>query len=72
MKLAEAQAIAERVRAELAPFCVRCEIAGSIRRKRPEPRDLEIVCVPKTIPGGLFKNMAIRDPGFVQVMKYFS
>ncbi len=68
MKLIDAQIIAERVRAELAPHCVRCEIGGSIRRKRPEVGDVEIICVPKTIPSGLFKDMDIRDPGFVSTV----
>jgi len=70
MKLAEAQAIAERVQAELSPYCEpgRCCIGGSIRRKSPEPNDLEIICVPKTIPGGLFKDRAERDPDFLHVV----
>lgn len=68
MKLAEAQIIADRVRAELAPHCVRCEIAGSVRRLRPEPRDLEIIVVPKTISSGLFRDMDIRDLGFVSTV----
>lgn len=33
---------------ELArPHCVRAEIAGSIRRGKPDPKDIEIVAVPK-------------------------
>ena len=45
MRLADAQLIAEEIRATLAPLCERCEIAGSIRRQRPEIGDIEIVCV---------------------------
>ena len=47
MKLQEAQAIAESIKATLAPHCERCEIAGSIRRKKPIVKDIEIVCLPK-------------------------
>src|SRR5262252_2157090 len=43
--------VASRVASELveriADTCVRVEIAGSIRRKRPTVRDIDIVCVPK-------------------------
>lgn len=47
MKLEIALPIADRVREILSPFCDRCEIAGSVRRKRPEVGDIEIVCIPK-------------------------
>jgi DNA polymerase/3'-5' exonuclease PolX len=49
MKLDQATAIAQRVKAQLAPHCDRIEIAGSIRRKKPEVGDIEIVCIPKRI-----------------------
>ncbi len=68
MKLSTAQAIAEQIKGKLAPFCERIEIAGSIRRKRPEVGDVEIVCVPKTVPCGLFRDMAERVPGFVKTV----
>lgn len=45
MKLAEALPIAERIKTELAPYCSRIEIAGSIRRKRQVVNDIEIVCI---------------------------
>ena len=47
MKLKQAQEIAEALKAELTPFCERIEIGGSIRRKKPEPNDIELVCIPK-------------------------
>ncbi len=37
--------IAEKIKAELAPFCKRIEIAGSIRRKKEEVGDIEIVAI---------------------------
>ena len=48
MKHSDALTIAERVRGELAPFCEKIEIAGSVRRCRPEVKDIEIVCVPRS------------------------
>lgn len=49
MELNQAKAIADRVVSLLAPHCERIEIAGSIRRKKPEVGDIEIVCITKKI-----------------------
>ncbi len=43
--LARATKIAARVAAELAPFCSRIEVAGSIRRQRPQVGDIDLVLV---------------------------
>jgi DNA polymerase/3'-5' exonuclease PolX len=56
MTLQQAQQIAERIKSELAPHCDRIEIAGSIRRKKPEVKDIEIVCIPKPYETGLFAS----------------
>ena len=56
MTLAIAMLIAERVKAELASHCERIEIAGSIRREKPEVGDIEIVAVPKPYDVGLFES----------------
>jgi DNA polymerase (family 10) len=47
MRLSLALTIAEAIKATLSPYCVRCEIAGSVRRKKADVGDLEIVCVPR-------------------------
>ena len=47
MILERALEIAERVRGEMGPFCERCEIAGSIRREKPEVKDIEICYIPR-------------------------
>ena len=39
-----------------APHCYRIEIAGSIRRKKPEVKDIEIVAIPKPYDIGLFQS----------------
>lgn len=54
MELTAALAIAERIKAELAPHCERIEIAGSIRRKKPQVKDIELVAIPKPYDTGLF------------------
>jgi DNA polymerase (family X) len=41
--LAGASKIAERLRGELADFCERIEVAGSIRRQRPRVGDIDLV-----------------------------
>ena len=51
MKLARAIVIGLKISEQLAPLCERIEIAGSIRRARPEVGDLDLVILPK--PGQL-------------------
>jgi len=56
VKYEDAIIIAERVKSELTPYCERLEIAGSIRRKKSEVKDIEIVAIPKPYEIGLFEN----------------
>lgn len=56
MNYTEALLIAERLLAELRPYCYRAEIAGSIRRKKSEVKDIEIVIIPKLYDTGLFES----------------
>lgn len=56
MKLHQAQQIAQQVKDLLAPHCERIEIAGSIRREKPEVKDIEIVAIPKPYDTGLFES----------------
>jgi DNA polymerase/3'-5' exonuclease PolX len=46
MKLQEAKAQAEKIVKRIRRYCDRVEIDGSIRREKPEPRDIEIVAIP--------------------------
>jgi DNA polymerase/3'-5' exonuclease PolX len=52
--LAEAQAVADAVLQRLAPYVKRAVVAGSVRRKRPDCKDIEIVAEPLDVPDGLF------------------
>ena len=68
MKLEKAKRIAEAVKSEMTPYCHRIEIAGSIRRNKPEVGDIEIVAIPKTYPCGLFGDMKERHPELVKLI----
>jgi len=46
MDLQRAQSIADSIVKKLSPNCERIEVAGSVRRKRPFPRDIDIVLIP--------------------------
>jgi DNA polymerase (family 10) len=48
--LAQAEAVAEAALALLAPACERVEVAGSIRRRKADVGDVELVAVPKLEP----------------------
>jgi DNA polymerase/3'-5' exonuclease PolX len=60
MKLHAAMTLAERVQRELQPFCHKCEIAGSIRRARPEVGDIDLVILPK-VEDGISTVRQIKD-----------
>lgn len=47
MKLLEAGKMAAQLIRLLEPYCEKIEIAGSIRRKKKEVKDIEIVALPK-------------------------
>lgn len=53
---AEAYEIALRVLKDLRPFCSRIEIAGSLRRKKSDVGDIEIVAIPLPYNTGLFED----------------
>jgi len=52
----EALKIAYEILALIKPHCYRAEIAGSIRRQKPEVKDIEIVAIPKPYQSGLFED----------------
>lgn len=45
--LREAEVVANELVALLKPVCDRLVVAGSIRRRRPEVSDIELLCIPK-------------------------
>lgn len=74
MKINEAKEIAQNICSQLAPYCHRIEIAGSIRRLKPEVKDIEIVCIPVTerVKTGLFdmdESYATEvNPEFIRIV----
>jgi hypothetical protein len=52
MTLEYARGMAEALVDLLSPACVRIEIAGSVRRQKAKPNDIEIVAVPKLTDRG--------------------
>lgn len=56
MNFQKALYIAELTKEKLAPHCHRIEIAGSIRRKKAEVGDIELVAIPKPYETGLFSS----------------
>lgn len=59
----KAHALAQAIVADLKPGCVRAEIAGSVRRKKPEVGDVEVICIP-AYQGDLFggRGQSLLDP----------
>lgn len=53
---AEAYKIALEVLEQLKPHCERIAIAGSVRRKKAEVGDIELVIIPKPYSTGLFES----------------
>lgn len=47
--LEQARGLAIELAELLAPACVRVELAGSIRRNKPDVGDIELVCLPKLV-----------------------
>jgi len=60
MELEKAKTIAEKIKAVLEPACERITIAGSIRRRKPYPNDIELLCIPKYIAGADMLDAKIK------------
>lgn len=56
MDYARALKMAEKIEGELLPFCERTAIAGSLRRRRPQVNDIDLVLLPKPGKLGLIKG----------------
>jgi DNA polymerase/3'-5' exonuclease PolX len=46
MDLKFAHSLAVELKNDLSPYCRKIEIAGSVRRQKPECKDIELICVP--------------------------
>lgn len=74
MELSKAKIIADKYVKLLQPFCERIEIAGSIRRLKPEVKDIEIVCIPKEdiIVIDMFNKQGVRSLNFRALVKQWN
>jgi len=66
MELAKANAIAEELQRYLSWGCERIVIAGSIRRQKPEVKDIELLCVPAF--GGIVGEVNKLDEAIVDML----
>jgi DNA polymerase/3'-5' exonuclease PolX len=69
MQHAQALILAEDALNALTRYCECICIAGSIRRQRPEVKDIEIVCIPRMVPTGLFEDELEVDPDFCATVR---
>lgn len=63
MEHTKALKIANGLVADFSPYCERVAIAGSVRRNKPEVKDIEIVAIPKLVPDqiGMFTGFDFPD-----------
>ena len=62
--LEEARAVAEGIKGLMATACARIEIAGSIRRQKPDVGDIELLYIPLLAPedtGNLFQETRMMN-----------
>jgi len=72
MELLKAEALAWCVMDELRPYCQRIEIAGSIRRRKSEIGDIEIVAIPqftKDLFGNVTEDHELNFPDWSYIGK---
>lgn len=65
--LSACQKIAVDICYILQPFCEKINIAGSVRRKKKEPKDIEIICIPKK---EILKDMFGWDEGVIVDLQF--
>jgi len=65
--LAEAEAVARGILEALRPHAERIEIAGSIRRRRPQVHDIDIVAIARRVSGRLlFGDSTLEESAFCE------
>ncbi len=70
MELDKAKCIAEQIKAVLESSCERIVIAGSIRRQKPYPNDLELLCIPKYVDGVDMLDAKIKTMIYYDMLGY--
>jgi len=70
MQLEKAKAIAEKIKALLAPSCERITVAGSIRRQKPDVGDIELLVIPRYVAGADMLDAKIQTLIQLDVLDY--
>lgn len=70
MELEKAKVIAEKIKALLESSCERIEIAGSIRRQKPEVGDIELLAIPRYVAGSDMLDAKIQTLIQLTVLDY--
>ncbi len=70
MELEKAKAIAEKIKAILESSCDRLIIAGSIRRRKPEVGDIELLVIPKYVGGVDILDAKIQTMIYYDMLGY--
>lgn len=60
--IAQMLPVAEGIAERLHPYCARIEIAGSLRRRKPEIGDIEIVAIPRDVTVNLLGELLTDEP----------
>lgn len=58
--------IAQQLCEEIQPYCERVEIGGSIRRKKAQVKDIELVLIPKKIPVLVNNQLLLFDDQYAR------
>lgn len=68
MELKYAQDLAVELCYRLQPYTEKINIAGSVRRRKPEVKDIEIICLPKV---EILKDMFGWDEGVIRSVNFY-
>jgi len=60
--------LAKKLESKIREACVKCQIAGSIRREKSEVSDIELVVIPQRVQTGLFGESS-RSPKFTNIFR---
>lgn len=63
--------IADAIFDHLRPHCTTIRVAGSVLRRKPQVKDIEIVAIPTPHHTDLFGAPEGRTPGFVEALQHY-
>jgi DNA polymerase/3'-5' exonuclease PolX len=70
MQFFKAEKLAHRIVEIFTPHVDLIHIAGSVRRRKPEVKDIEVCCIPTKHPSDLFNTGdLVIDAGFLSALE---